>query len=183
VLDPWLSLLQCGLVLKEGRLRAAQDCLGAVLTVDDRRWVMATAAERRSFSVGEEASLVRVVTDAAIRAYAELSGDDNPIHVDEEYAQHTAFGGRVAHGLLVASLISALLGTKLPGPGAIYLSQYLKFTAPVRPGDTVTARVRVTSWDPVKGRLTMATEVANQHGTQVIAGEAQLVMSAYLRSA
>jgi len=91
------------------------------------------------------------------------------------------FGGRIAHGMLVASLISAVLGTRLPGPGAIYLSQQLRFLAPVRPGDEVTARVSVTAWDPEKGRVTLLTEVANKKGIAVIAGEAQLVMSSYLK--
>ena len=98
-----------------------------------------------------------------------------------EYAKSTIFGGRIAHGMLVAGLISAVLGTILPGPGAIYLSQQLRFLAPVRPGDEVTARVKVTGWDPDKGRVTLFTEVANKKGIAVIAGEAKLVMSSHLK--
>ena len=137
--------------------------------------------ERSSFTIGEEASLTKLVSDEDIKAFARISGDHNPVHMNEEYAKGTMFGGRIAHGMLVASLISAVLGTRLPGPGAIYLSQKLRFLAPVRPGDEVTARVRITGWDPEKGRVTLLTEVANKKGIAVITGEAQLVMSSYLK--
>ena len=137
--------------------------------------------ERNSFTIGEEATLTKLVSDDDIKAFARISGDHNPIHMNEEYAKGTMFGGRIAHGMLVASLISAVLGTRLPGPGAIYLSQKLRFLAPVRPGDEVTARVRITSWDPKKGRVTLLTEVANKKGIAVITGEAQLVMSSHLK--
>ncbi len=137
--------------------------------------------ERNSFTIGEEATLTKLVSDDDIKAFARISGDHNPIHMNEEYAKGTMFGGRIAHGMLAASLISAVLGTRLPGPGAIYLSQKLRFLAPVRPGDEVTARVRITSWDPEKGRVTLLTEVANKKGIAVITGEAQLVMSSHLK--
>jgi len=137
--------------------------------------------ERGSFTIGEEATLTKLVNDIDIKAFAQISGDDNPVHMNDEYAKGTMFGGRIAHGMLVAGLISAVLGTMLPGPGAIYLSQQLRFLAPVRPGDEVTARAEVTSWDPEKGRVTLFTEVANQKGIAVIAGEARLVMSSYLK--
>jgi 3-hydroxybutyryl-CoA dehydratase len=137
--------------------------------------------ERNSFTIGEEATLTKLVSDDDIKAFARISGDHNPIHINEEYAKGTMFGGRIAHGMLVASLISAVLGTRLPGPGAIYLSQKLRFLAPVRPGDEVTARVRITGWDPEKGRVTLLTEVANKKGIAVITGEAQLVMSSHLK--
>jgi len=137
--------------------------------------------ERTHFSVGEEASLTRVISEADVAAYARVSGDDNPIHLDDAYAQSTRFGGRIVHGMLIAGLISAVLGGQLPGPGAIYLSQGLRFTAPVRPGEMVTVHVRVTEWDGTKGRITLLTEVANQDGIVVVTGEAKLVMSAFLK--
>lgn len=137
--------------------------------------------ERSSFTIGEEASLTKLVSDEDIEAFARISGDHNPVHINEEYAKGTMFGGRIAHGMLVASLISAVLGTRLPGPGAIYLRQQLRFLAPVSPGDEVTARAKVIAWDPEKGRVTLSTEVINKKGIAVIAGEAQLVMSSYLK--
>jgi 3-hydroxybutyryl-CoA dehydratase len=142
---------------------------------------MLTIRERTHFDIGEEASLTRTIGEADVAAYARISGDENPIHLDETYAQGTRFGGRIVHGMLIAGLISAVLGNKLPGPGAIYLSQILRFTAPVRVGETVTVRVRVTEWDEIKGRITLLTEVVNQNGAIVITGEAKLVMSAFLK--
>jgi 3-hydroxybutyryl-CoA dehydratase len=137
--------------------------------------------ERTSFTVGEEAILTKLVSDDDIKAFARISGDDNPVHMNDDYAKGTMFGGRIAHGMLVAGLISAVLGTMLPGPGAIYLSQQLRFRAPVRPGDQVTARAKVTEWNPEKGRVTLLTDVTNQEGSVVIEGEARLVMSAFLK--
>ena len=136
---------------------------------------------RASFSIGETATITRQFTQADIDAFAQLSGDTNPVHLDEAYARTTYFGGRIAHGMLVVSLISSLLGNTLPGPGCIYLGQDLKFLAPVRPGDTVTARVEVTAWDEEKGRIRLLTEVRNQDGVVVITGEARLVMASYLK--
>jgi len=136
--------------------------------------------QRDHFEIGEEASCSKTISDADIRAFATISGDENPIHLDEAYAQGTPFGGRIAHGMLVASLISAVLGNQLPGPGAIYLSQTLRFLMPVRPGDTVTAKVRVTEWDNLKGRVTLLTEVLDSQANVIITGEAKLVMSAFL---
>ena len=133
--------------------------------------------ERSQFAVGEEAFLTKTITQEDIQAFARISGDTNPLHLDEDYARSTRFGGRIAHGLLVAGLISAVLGTKLPGPGAIYLGQELRFTAPVRPGDTVTARVRVEAVDSAKGRVSLSTEVVNQDGAPVITGKARMVTS------
>ena len=137
--------------------------------------------ERTSFTVGEEATLTRIISDDDIKTLARITGDDNPVHVNDEYAKGTMFKGRIAHGMLVAGLISAVLGTKLPGPGAIYMSQQIRFLAPVRPGDQVTARARVTEWDANKGRVTLATDVSNQDGVAVISGEARLVMSSFLK--
>jgi len=141
---------------------------------------MTMIKERTSFTVGEEAILTKLVSDDDIKLFAHISGDDNPVHMNDDYAKGTMFGGRIAHGMLVAGLISAVLGTMLPGPGAIYLSQQLRFRAPVRPGDQVTARAKVTEWNPEKGRVTLLTDVTNQEGSVVIEGEARLVMSSYL---
>jgi 3-hydroxybutyryl-CoA dehydratase len=137
--------------------------------------------ERTTFTVGEEAILTKLVSDDDIKTFARISGDDNPVHMNDDYARGTMFGGRIAHGMLVAGLISAVLGTKLPGPGAIYMSQQLRFLAPVRPGDQVTARAKVTDWNAEKGRVTLLTDVTNQEGSVVIEGEARLVMSSYLK--
>ena len=123
---------------------------------------------------GMEASLSKTVTDADILCFSEISGDTNPVHLDDDYARATRFGGRIAHGMLSASLISAVIGTKLPGTGAIYLSQNLRFRAPVKPGDLVTARVRVISLDQAKRRATLACS-AHVGETLAIDGDA-LVM-------
>jgi 3-hydroxybutyryl-CoA dehydratase len=137
--------------------------------------------ERTDFEVGESATLERTIDDAMIRGFAEVTGDRNPVHLDDDYAKESFFGGRIAHGMLVASLISEVLGTRLPGPGTIYLSQQLAFRAPVRPGDTVTVRAEIIAFDKERSRITMSTRVTNQRGEIVIDGEAKLVMAAALR--
>ena len=131
---------------------------------------------QQRFSVGEEATLSKTITEQDVVDFARVSGDRNPLHLDEEYARATRFGGRIAHGLLVAGLISAVLGTKLPGPGAVYRSQHLEFKRPVHVGDQVTARVRIAAWNPEKGHMTLATEVIDAEGRPVIEGEARLVV-------
>ena len=108
-------------------------------------------------SVGQRAESSHVVTADDIEAFAAVSGDNNPLHLDEAYAATTRFGGRIAHGMLSASYVSALIATELPGPGAIYLSQSLKFHRPVRIGDTVTTRVQITAIDEADARVTLAT--------------------------
>src|SRR5262245_8588495 len=125
--------------------------------------------------VGATALFTKTVTDADIVLFAGVTGDTNPVHLDEEFAKPTMFKGRIAHGMLTAGFISAVLGTKLPGPGSIYLSQSLKFKAPVRIGDTVRARVTATAVDKERGRITVAT-VCHVGDTQVIDGEAQLLV-------
>lgn len=142
---------------------------------------MKMITERTSFTVGEEAKITRIITDEDIKEYARITGDENPVHINEAYAQGTMFGGRIAHGMLVAGLISTVLGTVLPGPGSIYRSQQLQFLFPVRPGDQVTACARVTAWDPDKGRITLQTEAINQDKVTVITGEALLVLSSFLK--
>ncbi|OEY65276.1 MaoC family dehydratase [Marinobacter sp. X15-166B] len=108
-------------------------------------------------SVGMTASLAKTVTEADIVKFAEVSGDTNPVHLDAEYAAGTMFKQRIAHGMLSAALISAVLGTRLPGPGAIYLDQHLSFRAPVFIGDTVDASVTVTEIDDKRRRVTLET--------------------------
>jgi 3-hydroxybutyryl-CoA dehydratase len=108
-------------------------------------------------SVGQSAERVHEVTEADIAAFAAVSGDTNPLHMDEAYAATTQFKGRIAHGMLGASYLSALLGNDLPGPGSVYLSQNLRFRRPIRIGDVVTSRVRVTAIDEDKARVTLET--------------------------
>jgi len=136
--------------------------------------------ERTVFTVGEEAEITRIISDEDIRRYAGISGDENPVHINEEYAKGTMFGGCIVPGMLVAALISAVLGNILPGPGSIYVSQQLHFVSPVRPGDQVTARVRVMEWIPDKGEIRLRTHAINQNRVIVITGEATLVMSSFL---
>lgn len=104
-------------------------------------------------SVGMSEVFEKTVTDSDIESFAAMSGDNNPIHLDDEFARSTVFKGRIAHGMLSASYLSTIFGTKLPGPGCIYLGQSLRFKAPVRPGDNVTARVTVKSIDETKRRV------------------------------
>lgn len=126
-------------------------------------------------SVGQSAQLVRAVGEADIVAFAAVTGDANPVHLDAAYAATTAFGERIAHGMLSAGYISAVLGTTLPGPGAIYLSQSLKFKRPVRIGDEVTARATVTGIDAAKAHVTLAT-VCLVKGKPVVDGEAVVMV-------
>ncbi len=125
-------------------------------------------------SLGQSAEMSRVVGAADIEAFAEVSGDNNPVHLDEAYAKGTPFGERIAHGMLSAAYISAVLGTRLPGPGAIYLSQSMRFRRPVRIGDMVTARVTVRALDPTKGHVTFET-VCEVAGKVVVDGEALII--------
>jgi len=124
---------------------------------------------------GMSAVYSKTVTEADIILFAGVSGDTNPVHLDEDFAKPTLFKGRIAHGMLTAGFISAVFGTKLPGPGCIYLSQNLKFKAPVRIGDTVVARCTATVVDKEKGRATFST-VAKVGETVVLEGEAMLLV-------
>jgi 3-hydroxybutyryl-CoA dehydratase len=121
--------------------------------------------------IGMVRYLRKTITDRDITLFAEVSTDHNPVHLDESYAQDTIFQGRVAHGMLTAALISAVIGEQLPGHGAVYLGQSLKFLAPVRPGDTVYAEVKVVSIDHAKRRVTLETHCA-VGDTVVLKGEA-----------
>jgi 3-hydroxybutyryl-CoA dehydratase len=121
--------------------------------------------------IGMSRHLMKTVTDRDIELFAEVSTDRNPVHLDESYAQDTIFEGRIAHGMLTAGLISAVIGEQLPGHGTVYLGQSLRFIAPVRPGDTVRAEVTVTAIDHAKRRVTLETHAA-VGTTVVVKGEA-----------
>jgi 3-hydroxybutyryl-CoA dehydratase len=140
--------------------------------------MLATAGRTKYFedlSVGQEASMSRVVTEADIVAYAALSGDYNPVHLDPEYASKTIFKERIAHGILSAGYISALFGMKLPGPGAIYISQSLNFKGPVKIDDRVESLVRLVELIPDKRRAKFDC-VCTVGGKAVLTGEAVLMV-------
>jgi len=121
--------------------------------------------------IGMRRSLVKTIGDREISAFAQLSCDHNPVHLDEDYAQQTIFGGRIAHGMLTAALISAVIGEQLPGHGTVYLKQELKFLAPVRPGDRVEAEVAVQAIDHSRRRVTLDCR-CRVGDTDVLRGEA-----------
>lgn len=122
--------------------------------------------------VGDAAEFSKTVSESDVYLYAGITGDFNPAHVNEAYAKKTYFKTRIAHGMLAAGLISAILGTQLPGPGTIYMKQELSFLAPVRIGDTITARVEVTEIIKEKKQVKLRTTCSNQEGELVLDGEA-----------
>jgi 3-hydroxybutyryl-CoA dehydratase len=126
-------------------------------------------------SPGMSASYTRTVTDKDIRQFSEVSGDTNPVHLDEEFAATTRFKKRIAHGMLSGSYISTVVGTQLPGPGCLYVSQTLKFRAPVYIGDKVTATVTITELDERRGYVTLST-ICSVGDTDVIRGEAMMLV-------
>jgi 3-hydroxybutyryl-CoA dehydratase len=126
-------------------------------------------------AVGQAASYVRRVGEHDLDTFAALTGDCNPLHLDEEFAAGTIFKGRIAHGMLTATYISAILGTRLPGPGAIYISQSLNFRAPVRIGDEVTATARIAELFPEKKRALFACD-CSVNGKTVLEGDALLLV-------
>ena len=126
-----------------------------------------------NLALGQTASTAKTITEADILMFTAVSTDTNPVHIDAEAAKASIFGERIAHGMLSAGLISAVLGTKLPGNGTIYLAQSLRFRAPVKIGDTVTATVEIIALDPAKKRATLKT-VCAVGGKPVIEGEAQV---------
>lgn len=128
-------------------------------------------------ALGQTARLRRIVTAEDVAAFAGLTGDVNPIHLDETFAAATRFGGRIAHGMLTAGLISALIGTRLPGPGAIYIGQSLRFLAPVRVGAEVEASVEVVALEPRGRRCRLACRVA-VGDVVVLEGEAEVMVPA-----
>lgn len=126
-------------------------------------------------AVGMTGSFAKTVTEADIVLFAGVSGDTNPVHIDQEYAAGTIFNGRIAHGMLSAGFISATFATRIPGPGCIYVSQNLRFKGPVRIGDTVTAKVEITELIPEKKRAAFKT-TCSVAGHVVIDGEAVLMV-------
>lgn len=122
--------------------------------------------------VGDAAEFAKTVSESDIYLYAGVTGDLNPAHINEAYAQGTFFKTRIAHGMLTAGYISAILGTQLPGPGTVYMKQELRFLAPVRIGDTVKARVEVTEIIKEKNRAALKTTCMNQDGELILEGQA-----------
>lgn len=129
-----------------------------------------------NISIGQQFSTSREVTDGLVRQFAEVSGDYNPIHLDDEFAKTTRFGRRIAHGMLSGAFISAVLGNEFRGMKIVYLSQTLKFTAPVYLGDTVTAAATVTSIREDKGIVTLETVCTNQNGEVLVKGESAVMI-------
>lgn len=127
-------------------------------------------------NLGDSAEITKKITEADVQAFADVTGDHNPIHLDHEFAKSTRFGRRIAHGMLTASLISSVLANKLPGDGSVYLGQSLQFVAPVFPDDEVTARVTVKEIREDKSIVKLETVCVNQHGDTVIRGEATVLI-------
>jgi 3-hydroxybutyryl-CoA dehydratase len=132
------------------------------------------AVERRyaDLKIGDRASIAKTITETDVILFAGLTGDFNPVHINDEFAKNSKFERRVAHGILCAGLISAVIGTDLPGVNSIYLGQQLKFVGPVYIGDTLTAEVEITSKRDDKKVVTLRTTVRNHRGENVIEGEA-----------
>jgi 3-hydroxybutyryl-CoA dehydratase len=129
---------------------------------------------RNKLKVGDQYSFDRKITQQDVVDFSEVSGDKNPIHLDEEYASKSIFAERIAHGFLIGSLISAAIGQHLPGNGTIYLSQSMKFKAPVKIKDTITTTIEVIDF-PKENRALLKTTCTNQHGINVIEGEALVI--------
>lgn len=128
------------------------------------------------FFVGQTASVTRTISESDVYLFAGITGDQNPAHINEEYAKSTRFKTRIAHGMLSAGLISTVLGMQLPGPGTIYMGQTLKFLAPVHIGDTITAEAEIKTLDPERNRAILTTTCTNQEGAVVTAGEAVVLL-------
>jgi 3-hydroxybutyryl-CoA dehydratase len=130
--------------------------------------------------VGSKVSFSKTVSASDVVAFAEVTGDANPLHLDEAYASKTRFKGRIAHGMLSAGFISAALGTKLaPNAVVVYLSQQLRFQRPVKVGDTITADCEVTAVQPERRFVTVKTDCVNQAGEEVVTGEAMILLDEY----
>ncbi len=126
-------------------------------------------------SIGDKAFFEKTISETDVYLYAGITGDLNPAHINEEYAKNSLFKGRIGHGMLTAGLVSAVLGMKLPGPGTIYLKQELKFTAPVRIGDTIKAEAEVAEINTEKNRIGLRTVCTNQNGDVVLDGMATVM--------
>lgn len=131
-------------------------------------------SEKKVIRLGDEAVFTKKITENIVNAFAEITEDNNPVHLDEEYAKTTFFKARIAHGILVGSFISTLITQKLPGNGSVYISQTLFFKGPVFINDTVTARVKVIDF-PLGNRVLLKTTCENQEGKIVVEGEALVV--------
>lgn len=129
----------------------------------------------KQFSVGQQATCSKTFTETDLVLFAGISGDFNPIHINEEYAKQTQFKKRIAHGLLTSSLLSQLLGVHLPGKGSVYMNQSIRFTAPVFIGDTITATGIIEAVDEEKHTVTLLTECHNQHNELVLTGTAMML--------
>jgi 3-hydroxybutyryl-CoA dehydratase len=129
------------------------------------------------FKIGDSASLSKTISEADVLAFADVTGDHNPIHLDEQFAKHSRFGRRIAHGMLGASLISSAIANELPGAGSIYLSQTLRFVSPVYLGDTITAHITITALREDKPIVTLETICENQNHEAVIKGEATVLIA------
>ena len=130
-----------------------------------------------SLTPGDKTTRTQTISDEMIRTFAALTGDTNPVHLDDSYAAGTRFGRRIAHGMIAAGLISAALANDLPGPGTVYLSQTLQFKAPVYPGDTITATIEVKSIRADKPIAVLITTCTNQENITVLEGEATVLFS------
>ena len=130
-----------------------------------------------ALQIGQQASFEKTVEERDIALFAAVSGDNNPVHLDADFAATTLFKERIAHGMFSGALISAAIACRLPGPGTIYLGQQLKFTRPVKLGDTLTVKLEVLEKLP-KNRVRIATQVFNQDGKQVVDGEAEVLAPA-----
>ena len=124
------------------------------------------------FTVGAKAALSKTISERDVASFAEISGDLNPLHLDDAFAKQTRFGARIAHGGFAFAIISAVLGMELPGPGTVYISQNLRFLKPVFFDDTITAAVEITGIRPDKGIITLKTDCTNQRGEKIAEGEA-----------
>jgi acyl dehydratase len=129
-----------------------------------------------SLNIGQTAEFATTVTSRMIEQFADATGDRNPVHLDEKAAAMSQFGGRIAHGMLTAGFVSAAIASKLPGPGSIYLGQTLRFTRPVRIGDTVTVKLEIIEVIVAKRRVRLATTCTNQNGETVMDGEATVMV-------
>jgi 3-hydroxybutyryl-CoA dehydratase len=133
-----------------------------------------TGKTMAEIQIGDSAEFAKTVSETDIYLYAGITGDFNPAHINAAHAEKTFFKTRIAHGMLTAGFISTILGTLLPGPGTIYLNQTLSFLAPVRIGDTITARAEVTERNEDRNKVTFKTTCTNQDGTVVLDGEAMV---------
>ncbi len=129
----------------------------------------------QDINIGDKDTFTKTVTEYDIYNFAGVTGDMNPMHINHEYAKETPFGSRIAHGILALGFISTVLGTKIPGPGSIYVKQSCQFVKPVLIGDTITATVEVTEKDESKNRVYLRTYCTNQKGEVVLEGEALMI--------